>query len=42
MDDGAGAVMAAAERHKVDLRTAALMVGIGRAAEATTLRGLYP
>ncbi|HET9496763.1 MAG TPA: Glu/Leu/Phe/Val dehydrogenase [Candidatus Limnocylindria bacterium] len=42
MDDAAGAVMAAAERHKVDLRTAALMVGIGRAAEATTLRGLYP
>ncbi len=42
MDDAAAAVMAAAERHKVDLRTAALMVGIGRAAEATTLRGLYP
>ena len=42
VDDAAAAVMAAAERHKVDLRTAALMVGIGRAAEATTLRGLYP
>ncbi|RPH36915.1 MAG: Glu/Leu/Phe/Val dehydrogenase [Chloroflexi bacterium] len=42
MDDAAAAVMAAAERHGVDLRTAALMVGIGRAAEATTLRGLYP
>jgi glutamate dehydrogenase (NAD(P)+) len=42
MDDAAAAVMAAAERHRVDLRTAALMVGIGRAAEATTLRGLYP
>jgi glutamate dehydrogenase (NAD(P)+) len=42
MDDAAKAVMAAAERHHVDLRTAALMVGIGRAAEATTLRGLYP
>ena len=42
MDDAAAAVMAAAERHKVDLRTAALMVGVGRAAEATTLRGLYP
>jgi glutamate dehydrogenase (NAD(P)+) len=42
MDDASGAVMAAAERHRVDLRTAALMVGIGRAAEATTLRGLYP
>jgi glutamate dehydrogenase (NAD(P)+) len=42
MNDAAKAVMAAAERHHVDLRTAALMVGIGRAAEATTLRGLYP
>jgi glutamate dehydrogenase (NAD(P)+) len=42
MDDASGAVMAAAERHRVDLRTAALMVGVGRAAEATTLRGLYP
>ncbi len=42
MHDAALAVMAAAERHRVDLRTAALMVGVGRAAEATTLRGLYP
>ncbi|HEY7738446.1 MAG TPA: Glu/Leu/Phe/Val dehydrogenase [Candidatus Limnocylindria bacterium] len=42
MDGAAGAVMAAADKHRVDLRTAALMVGIGRAAEATTLRGLYP
>ena len=42
MHDAALAVMAAAERHHVDLRTAALMVGVGRAAEATTLRGLYP
>jgi glutamate dehydrogenase (NAD(P)+) len=42
MNDAAAAVMAAADRHRVDLRTAALMVGIGRAAEATTLRGLYP
>jgi glutamate dehydrogenase (NAD(P)+) len=42
MNDAVAAVMAAADQHKVDLRTAALMVGIGRAAEATTLRGLYP
>jgi glutamate dehydrogenase (NAD(P)+) len=42
MHDAALAVMSAAERHHVDLRTAALMVGVGRAAEATTLRGLYP
>jgi glutamate dehydrogenase (NAD(P)+) len=42
MNDAAAAVMAAADRHHVDLRTAALMVGVGRAAEATTLRGLYP
>ena len=42
MDDAAAAVMAAAEQHHVDLRTAALMVAIGRTAEATTLRGLYP
>ena len=42
MDGAAQAVMAAAEQHAVDLRTAALMVAIGRVAEATTLRGLYP
>ena len=28
--------------HKVSMRTAANMLGIGRVAEATTLRGLYP
>ena len=28
--------------HKVGMRTAANMLGIGRVAEATTLRGLYP
>jgi glutamate dehydrogenase (NAD(P)+) len=42
MNGAADAVIAAADRHRVDLRTGALMVGIGRAAEATTLRGLYP
>ena len=42
LDGAAAGVMAAADKHHVDLRTAALMVGVGRAAEATTLRGLYP
>ena len=35
-------VNATAKRERVDLRTAALMVGIGRVAEAFRLRGLYP
>ncbi len=35
-------VVAMSEQHKVDLRTAALMLAIGRAAEATRLRGIYP
>jgi glutamate dehydrogenase (NAD(P)+) len=30
------------QRHKVDLRTAGLMIAIGRVAEATRLRGIYP
>lgn len=30
------------QRHKVDLRTAALMIAVGRVAEATRLRGIYP
>jgi len=42
MDDAALAVMSAAEQHHTDLRTAALMVAVGRTATATTLRGLYP
>jgi len=42
MDDAALAVMSAAEQHHTDLRTAALMVAVGRTAAATTLRGLYP
>jgi len=29
-------------REKVDMRTAALILGIGRVAEATKLRGIYP
>ncbi len=35
-------VMAIADEHRVDNRTAALMLGIGRVVEALQLRGLYP
>ena len=35
-------VMALADEHRVDNRTAALMLGIGRVVEALELRGLYP
>ncbi len=35
-------VEAMAQQHKVDLRTAGLMLAIGRVAEATRLRGIYP
>jgi glutamate dehydrogenase (NAD(P)+) len=35
-------VMAIAEEKRVDSRTAALMLGIGRVVEALQLRGLYP
>ena len=35
-------VLATAEQKKVDLRGAAMMVAVGRVAEATALRGLYP
>lgn len=35
-------VVAMSERHRVDLRTAGLMLAIGRVAEATRLRGIYP
>jgi glutamate dehydrogenase (NAD(P)+) len=34
-------VMALAQKHRVHNRTAAYMLGIGRVAEATRLRGLY-
>jgi glutamate dehydrogenase (NAD(P)+) len=37
-----GGVLATAEREGVDLRGAAMMVAVGRVAEATALRGLYP
>lgn len=35
-------VEAMSQKHKTDLRTAGLMLAIGRVAEATRLRGIYP
>jgi len=35
-------VWAAGETHKVDLRTAAYLVGVARVADATRTRGIYP
>jgi glutamate dehydrogenase (NAD(P)+) len=35
-------VQAAAKKHNCDLRTAAYIVGVGRVAEATLARGIYP
>lgn len=35
-------VVAIAEKKKVDMRTAALILGIGRVAKALKLRGIYP
>jgi glutamate dehydrogenase (NAD(P)+) len=35
-------VLNISKKNKVDMRTAALMLGIGRVAEATKLRGIYP
>ena len=35
-------VLHISQKEKVDMRTAALMLGIGRVAEATRLRGIYP
>lgn len=37
-----GEVREIAARERVDLRTAALVLGIGRVAEATKLRGIFP
>jgi glutamate dehydrogenase (NAD(P)+) len=36
------AVVALAESHDVDLRTAAQMLAVQRVAEATRLRGIFP
>lgn len=35
-------VVATSQQRKTDLRTAALLIAIGRVAEATRLRGIYP
>ena len=35
-------VLHISQKEKVDMRTAALILGIGRVAEATKLRGIYP
>ncbi len=42
MDEAMAGVREMAETEGVDLRAAAMMVAVGRVAEATTLRGLYP
>ncbi len=42
MDRATAAVVALADRQRVDLRSAATMLGVQRVAEATTMRGLYP
>jgi glutamate dehydrogenase (NAD(P)+) len=42
MDRAFEAVHDMADRHQVDMRTAAYMVAVARVAEATMLRGLYP
>jgi glutamate dehydrogenase (NAD(P)+) len=41
MEAAFAGVLATAERKRVDLRGAAMMVAVGRVAEATALRGLY-
>jgi glutamate dehydrogenase (NAD(P)+) len=42
MEAAFAGALAMAERKRVDLRGAAMMVAVGRVAEATALRGLYP
>lgn len=42
MDDAYAGVAAMSTAQGVDLRGAAMMVSVGRVAQATTLRGLYP
>jgi glutamate dehydrogenase (NAD(P)+) len=36
------AVLRTAEKHKVDMRTAALILAVGRVASAMKIRGLWP
>jgi glutamate dehydrogenase (NAD(P)+) len=42
IDDAFAGVMTMSESRGVDMRGAAMMVAVGRVAEATMLRGLYP
>jgi len=42
MEAAFAGVLATADRKRVDLRGAAMMVAVGRVAEATAWRGLYP
>ena len=42
MNESFDAVSALAKKHKVNMRVAAYMVGVGRVAEASRLRGIYP
>ena len=35
-------VLAISQKEKSDMRTAALMLGIGRVAEAARLKGIFP
>jgi len=42
MNESFDAVYALSKKHKVDMRTAAYMLAVGRVAEATRLRGIYP
>jgi glutamate dehydrogenase (NAD(P)+) len=42
MNESFDAVFALSKKHKVNMRVAAYMVGVGRVAEASRLRGIYP
>ena len=42
MDKAFAATVATAEKHRVDLRTGALISAIGLVADAVTVRGIYP
>ena len=42
MDRAFAATVATAEKHRVDLRTGALITAIGLVADAVTVRGIYP
>lgn len=42
MTNAFGEVLSISQHEKVDMRTAAHMLAIGRIAQALTLRGIYP